>query len=1012
MNIKKIGVGLFLLILNWNLFSQIDTKHTTLPTIIPPTPDVSNLMRFEEVPVDNYSGKPNISFPVFTKNLKNGVSIPISLIYNTMAIRIDERSGWTGTGWSLNGLPVISRTVRNLPDEINEVVDSKRMIGVFNNGYFDLNWGNITQNNQNSDIQNFLWNASNKGSAKYVGTNPDADFDNESDLFQISLFNASARFVIVKQGNNLIPKMLSNDANLKVIIDFDSVDFSINHFTIYDTNGNKYLFNVEEMSNSNNGSLTIDQLGNQNSLSINEMNYVSSWKLKNIKTPNNKELATFNYQLITEQFETPKSLTESRITGMTVPNNQTITDINLIKNFWLGNGTTSNEFTSFNLSNSLPRYAISFSTIIAQSQKISSIIFNDQSSIIFEIDTANNSHPEYQANSGTRLKNIIIKDSNTNENKRYVLNQSTTFNNRLFLDSIDEQYINGATILNYSFEYILKNSLPEFGSDKKDIWGYYSEEVNLTSSLGYNNNKFGADLDNVLKGSLNTITYPNGGVKEFIFESNTFFHRGSEAFSDEQNALYNPDNWLPDPIPGNLQFDNLPIGNFLSDESVNFSIEYKHFVFIETTLTSGTFDSDSGITIKKVESNGTLTDVPGAGCKLNDSVLIELETGDYRMFFQSLVINPLHVDIRFKYKQFKSPLSNYIYGGGLRIKEINFYENQTTIIPERSFNFSYINNLATVSELSSSGVIDGFLTNRKEYARNVQNSFYSSVPFSGHVNQNVITDYDITEYLNDVYVSLTKSNFVGYKEVSIEELNNGKTINYYSSPEEYSTYETTYSYPFIPREDKSYLHGNIKKNMVYDNDEKLIQEIEYNYYSPFIENNSPQSLFIYEEECYYTQFYRFYDDYIIKNPTFDRRLTLAAGGELYESENCLIGNSIRTPVNYSFYNHVFAKHLLEEKITKEHFYSSLGVEKIVENLEHYTYNMSNYQLSVIEKTDSHNNTIRQELYYVDDTLPSTIFTASEISNYNLMSANNMIVTPIYQKEFNDGELNSSIKNIR
>ena len=72
-----------------------------LPEVIPPSPTVANLMQFEEVPVSYYTGQPNISIPLYSKAINGDLAINIGLSYNTQGVKINNRSGWTGTGWSL-----------------------------------------------------------------------------------------------------------------------------------------------------------------------------------------------------------------------------------------------------------------------------------------------------------------------------------------------------------------------------------------------------------------------------------------------------------------------------------------------------------------------------------------------------------------------------------------------------------------------------------------------------------------------------------------------------------------------------------------------------------------------------------------------------------------------------------------------------------------------------------------------------------------------------------------------
>lgn len=69
-----------------------------MPEVIPPSPTVANLMNFEEVPIDYYTGQPDINLPLFSKKIGNDLTLPIVLKYNTQGVKLTQRSGWTGTG--------------------------------------------------------------------------------------------------------------------------------------------------------------------------------------------------------------------------------------------------------------------------------------------------------------------------------------------------------------------------------------------------------------------------------------------------------------------------------------------------------------------------------------------------------------------------------------------------------------------------------------------------------------------------------------------------------------------------------------------------------------------------------------------------------------------------------------------------------------------------------------------------------------------------------------------------
>ena len=99
--------------------SDAPTISTDMPTIIPPSPSVAALMKFEEVPVSLYTGIPNISIPIYTtKTRGNSLDFSMSLNYHPNSAAVNEHASHTGLGWSLMAGGTISRTVRGYPDEL------------------------------------------------------------------------------------------------------------------------------------------------------------------------------------------------------------------------------------------------------------------------------------------------------------------------------------------------------------------------------------------------------------------------------------------------------------------------------------------------------------------------------------------------------------------------------------------------------------------------------------------------------------------------------------------------------------------------------------------------------------------------------------------------------------------------------------------------------------------------------------------------------------------------------
>jgi len=1008
---------LFLLVLLTNTicsFTQeplLGAEKNELPQIIPTSPTVGSLMRFEEVPVDYYSGKPSIGIPIFTKSLSGGVQIPIGLKYNTMGVRVDERSGWTGTGWSLEGEAVISRTVRGIADELDQKNiahhapdHGKYSIGIYHNGYFEMPWkdasGNIdyTANNENYNIQEFLFNTSGNGTSTY-----DGDYDHELDLYQLSLFGKFARFVIVKESGELIPKMMSNDSSLKIEVTHNNY-FEIEYFLITDTNGNKYSFYVTEISEANGFSAIVAQNPEYNNISANYSKYVSSWKIGSIKTSNETLLAEFSYQDVYEEFDTPRSTTEALY-------NRTIFPLTYVGSppFERFTGTKPDldrweEGVAYNNRILKPKKTHSYSKLKIASKKLETISFHDGTEIKFLIDPTEN-HPEY-VNSGSVLKEVIIKESSVTNFKTFKFNYSNKYKSRMFLEEVVEVYDNNNE-LKYLLDYYEPDITNNVDDNLKDVWGYYRGKpetihiYDLTKS---------ANLETIKTGVLKSISYPTGGIKTFDFESNTFSHRGSKWFSDIEFALYNPDNW--DKASVTKDFDNVNSNGIYSDEFIKFMIDYEHEVFYRPHVIGGNIGDieNSRIRIEKTDAFGQVIDQV-AQLKLDDNEeLVLLSPGKYKMSLISLSTPdssnpPVLVNVDLFYKDFKSSLSKFIYGGGLRIKNIDFTDPMNlNTIESTSFNYDVVENSSpsSINNSLSSGVIDGFLTNVKEY------EFYDDYVLGvdgGGVSQTIY--FDLKEYINETYVSLSKNNFVGYGKVTVKKEMNGKTVFEYTTPADFPTYGENYGYPFFPTTDKAHLHGNLTKQVVFNNDNKILEETKFDY--NIVETPVTESLFTYDEKCYYSQYYSRYQDYLNHFPTSGNSIFGENPGETYS--NCSLGTApLHVPVYYYFYNNIYGRSLLNKKTSRKYFNVSSTAPSMVESQNEYVYN-DNHLPTLTKTTVNGTDEYLVENKYVN----SSSLTSQELSSFETgvitkMENLNMIATPVIVKSSKNSNLLSTKVN--
>ena len=86
------------------------------PVLNVPSPEVANLGQYKMVPVDYFTGIPNVSVPLYTVRVGN-YSLPLSVSYHLSSVKPNTTPGCLGLGWSLIAGGYISRSVRCICDE-------------------------------------------------------------------------------------------------------------------------------------------------------------------------------------------------------------------------------------------------------------------------------------------------------------------------------------------------------------------------------------------------------------------------------------------------------------------------------------------------------------------------------------------------------------------------------------------------------------------------------------------------------------------------------------------------------------------------------------------------------------------------------------------------------------------------------------------------------------------------------------------------------------------------------
>lgn len=182
--------------------------------ITPPSPTAYAMAKYGQLPISLFTGTPNIDVPIFQYKC-GGLTLPISLNYSSSGIKVDDLGSYVGLGWSPIVGGVLSRIIRDSPDEESENFFPQEDIK------YDV-----------TDPVSLMY-FQNEGSS--------STWDSEPDLFLFNFNGHSGKFFLDCDKNiRLIPNQL-----LRVEVQFGSID---PYFIFTTPDGTKYFFEATEYS--------------------------------------------------------------------------------------------------------------------------------------------------------------------------------------------------------------------------------------------------------------------------------------------------------------------------------------------------------------------------------------------------------------------------------------------------------------------------------------------------------------------------------------------------------------------------------------------------------------------------------------------------------------------------------------------------------------------------------------------------------------------------------------------
>ncbi|MEQ9264007.1 MAG: DUF6443 domain-containing protein [Balneolaceae bacterium] len=491
--IWSLGIVIGLILVPITAFAQLGDEfaHTGVKTF--PSPTAASIAKVQEMSIDQFNGANSVSLPLYEFSYY-GLSVPVSLHYNSSGLRVQERASWVGLGWSLKAGGVITRVVRHLPDDSFE--------GFEEHENTILNFDPDETNPDSSD------------KATYDDI-VDGDIDSEPDKFIISLPGYSGEMFFMDGHYELRSEKKIKIEPIRQGGGLPTANTIIS-WVLTDESGIKYTFAQKEYTTT-----SVSTIVNSSVSSGSLNSVISSWYLTKIEHPQHAEYIILEYDEGTSPGygSVQKTFTQGR---------QIITDLDL---------RCVGEDNDIESQNVIDNDAVYLKKIKLSSNNNYYVEFWTQSRT--DLSTERRLHyMDIREGSGALINIDFNYDYFTNPDGH----------KRLKLEDIDiTSSVSGQNPL-YTFEYNA-GSIPNYDdvNDKYavDHWGYYNGQTNNTSTIPdtyfggvliYNGANREPSSASAKIAMLKKITYQTGGYTEFTYEGNTYSKVANTSLTTVENS--------------------------------------------------------------------------------------------------------------------------------------------------------------------------------------------------------------------------------------------------------------------------------------------------------------------------------------------------------------------------------------------------------------------------------------------------------------------------------------------
>jgi YD repeat-containing protein len=257
MNMKKHVILNFFLSAAIVLFNCTIATAQELPKIVYPSPEASNLFRYQDYPMDYSMGLPQISIPLYV--VKSGsLEVPLSISYHASGRRVYDQDGPIAVGWTLNAGGSISRTIYGSAD--------------FHFGPYGIHpfpFPFVTSNLTNLNDYEYLEKIMHYNNTS-ISNHP--WYDSEYDVFSYSIGDKGGKFIFKDSNSVKTPVLLPYKPYI-----VEHVGGGITQINITDDKGTKYFFVAGE------------------TYAPSSHNAYSGWELRKILSADKTDSITFAY---------------------------------------------------------------------------------------------------------------------------------------------------------------------------------------------------------------------------------------------------------------------------------------------------------------------------------------------------------------------------------------------------------------------------------------------------------------------------------------------------------------------------------------------------------------------------------------------------------------------------------------------------------------------------------------------------------------------------------------------